>query len=28
LPIVQINPIDNDAEGSIRDVFTAFNGNA
>jgi 5,10-methylenetetrahydromethanopterin reductase len=28
LPIVQINPLDNDAEGSIRDVFTAFNGNA
>ena len=28
LPIIQINAIDDDAEGSIRDVFAAFNGNA
>ena len=28
LPIIQINAIDDDAEGSIKDVFAAFNGNA
>jgi hypothetical protein len=28
LPIIQINPLQDDSEGSIRETLTAFNGNA